>query len=85
LLSPLKQIKSGKLTKSSINYKGYNKYLKLEGEISIKIDYEKFNQDNSWDGLKATSPTQKSQISGWMKIIKIFGILKKHSGCQKPI
>ena len=47
-----KQIKSGKLTKSSINNKGYNKYLKLEGEISIKIDYEKFNQDNSWDGLK---------------------------------
>lgn len=47
-----KQIKSGKLTKSSINNKGYNKYLKLEGEISIKIDYEKFNQDNVWDGLK---------------------------------
>ena len=47
-----KQIKSGKLTKSSINNKGYNKYLKLEGEISIKIDYEKFNQDNAWDGLK---------------------------------
>jgi transposase len=47
-----KQIKSGKLTKSSINNKGYNKYLKLEGEISIKIDYQKFNQDNAWDGLK---------------------------------
>jgi len=47
-----KQIKSGKLTKSSINNKGYNKYLKLEGEISIRIDYEKFNQDNVWDGLK---------------------------------
>jgi hypothetical protein len=47
-----KQIKSGKLTKSSINNKGYNKYLKLEGEISIKIDYEKFSQDNAWDGLK---------------------------------
>ena len=47
-----KQIKSGKLTKSSINNKGYNKYLKLEGEISIEIDYEKFHQDNAWDGLK---------------------------------
>lgn len=47
-----KQIKSGKLTKSSINNKGYNKYLKLEGEISIKIDYEKFNHDKIWDGLK---------------------------------
>lgn len=47
-----KQIKSGKLTKSSINNKGYNKYLKLDGEISIEIDYEKFKQDSAWDGLK---------------------------------
>lgn len=47
-----KQLKSGKLTKSSINNKGYNKYLKLQGEVSIEIDYEKFNNDKSWDGLK---------------------------------
>jgi hypothetical protein len=47
-----KQIKSGKLTKSSINNKGYNKYLKLEGDISIEVDYEKFNKDKAWDGLK---------------------------------
>ena len=38
-----KQIKSGKLNKSSINNKGYNKYLKLDGNILIEIDYEKFN------------------------------------------
>ena len=24
----------------------------MEGEIKIKIDYDKFNQDKSWDGLK---------------------------------
>ena len=47
-----KQIKAGKLTKSSINNKGYNKYLKLTGDVSIEIDYEKFNNDQSWDGLK---------------------------------
>jgi transposase len=47
-----KQIKAGKLTKSSINNKGYNKYLKLIGNVSIEIDYEKFNNDQSWDGLK---------------------------------
>jgi transposase len=47
-----KQIKAGKLTKSNINNKGYNKYLKLKGEISIEIDYEKFKSDNCWDGLK---------------------------------
>jgi transposase len=47
-----KQVKAWKLTKSSINNKGYNKYLKLQGEITIEIDYEKFNIDKSWDGLK---------------------------------
>ena len=47
-----KRITSGKLTKSSINNKGYNKYLKLEGEIDITIDYERFKNDAAWDGLK---------------------------------
>lgn len=47
-----KQIKAGKLTKSNINNRGYNRYLKLEGEINIQIDYEKFNNDAIWDGLK---------------------------------
>jgi len=47
-----KRINSGKLTKSNINNKGYNKYLKLEGEISIEIDYQKYEKDEEWDGLK---------------------------------
>lgn len=47
-----KQIKSGKLTKSSINNKGYNKFLKLEGEITIGLDHLKAEQDAKWDGLK---------------------------------
>lgn len=47
-----KKIKSGKLTKANINNKGYNKYLKLEGEITISIDKDKYTQDAKWDGLK---------------------------------
>ena len=47
-----KQIKSGKLTKSSINNRGYNKYLKLTGDVLIEIDYEKYNKDDTSDGLK---------------------------------
>ena len=47
-----KRIKAGRLTKSSINNKGYNKYLKLIGEVTIEIDYEKFTRDDQWDGLK---------------------------------
>jgi len=47
-----KNLNKGKLTKSHINNRGYNKYLRLEGDISIKIDYDKFKADNKWDGLK---------------------------------
>lgn len=47
-----KRIRTGKLTKSNINNRGYNKYLKLEGDISIAIDHQKFEADGVWDGLK---------------------------------
>lgn len=46
------KLKSGKLSKQHINNRGYNKYLKLQGEVSITIDYEKFRADQQWDGLK---------------------------------
>lgn len=47
-----KKLSSGKLSKKHINNKGYNKYLKLEGEVLISIDEEKFHADSIWDGLK---------------------------------
>jgi transposase len=47
-----KKIASGKLSKKHINNRGYNKYLKLTGDINIAIDYEKFREDGLWDGLK---------------------------------
>ena len=47
-----KQIKTGKLTKTNINNRGYNKYLKIKSKVDVEIDYEKFNQDKNWDGLK---------------------------------
>lgn len=47
-----KRLKSGKLTKANINNRGYNKYLKLTGQIDIEIDYTKYEFDSKWDGLK---------------------------------
>ena len=47
-----KQIKSNKLTKAQINNKGYNKFLKMEGEISVTLDTSKVTKDKQWDGLK---------------------------------
>ena len=47
-----KALATGKLNKQHLNNKGYNKYLKMEGEISICIDYDKYIEDQKWDGLK---------------------------------
>lgn len=47
-----KQVAAGKLTKANINNRGYNKYLQLEGNITITINKEKYEQDAKWDGLK---------------------------------
>ena len=47
-----KKVESGKLSKKHINNRGYNKYLKLTGNVNITIDYEKFKTDGLWDGLK---------------------------------
>lgn len=58
-----KRLKSGKLSKEHINNRGYNKYLKLSGEMSVSIDYEKYQADSIWDGLKGyVTNTRLSRI-----------------------
>jgi transposase len=47
-----KKLASGKLSKKHINNKGYNKYLKLEGDVTITFDEQKYLSDSAWDGLK---------------------------------
>ncbi|MBU0473233.1 MAG: transposase, partial [Bacteroidetes bacterium] len=39
------QIKSGKLTKSNINNRGYNKYLIFDGNVKISLDEQKVEDD----------------------------------------
>jgi transposase len=67
-----KRLNSGKLTKSNINNKGYNKYLKMEGEISISIDLEKYTADFLWDGIKGyvtnTSLTPEMVIDNYKNL-----------------
>lgn len=58
-----KRLKSGKLSKEHINNRGYNKYLKLSGEVNVSIDYEKYKADGIWDGLKGyVTNTKLSRI-----------------------
>ena len=78
-----KQLATGKLNKTHINNRGYNKYLKMEGEIKIALDMEKFEQDGRWDGLKGyiTNTTlDKEQVienyNNLWKIEKAFRITK---------
>lgn len=47
-----RKIKTGKLTKSNISNNGYNKFLKLSGDLNVAIDEQKIEQDQKWDGLK---------------------------------
>lgn len=47
-----RMVGKGRLTKAHINKRGYNKYLRMNGEVHIEIDYEKVEQDKKWDGLR---------------------------------
>lgn len=46
------KVKTGKLTKQAINSRGYNKYLQLDGDTKVAVNYEAFYADSKWDGLK---------------------------------
>ena len=67
-----KKVDSGKLTKASINNKGYNKYLKMEGKVSVAIDMEKYIADAAWDGIKAyitnSSISEKEVLENYQKL-----------------
>ena len=47
-----KSYKHGKLTKDSINKRGYNKFLDMKNEVEVAINYDKIAEDAAWDGLK---------------------------------
>lgn len=70
-----KKVKSGKLKKADINNKGYNKYLRMSGQIEIEIDYEKFAEDQAWDGIKGyvtnTTLSQKEIIANYNNLWQI--------------
>jgi len=47
-----KRVGSGKLTKEHLNNRGYNRFLKLTGEVTVEIDESQIEQAARWDGLK---------------------------------
>ena len=91
LLNLQKKVLSGKLTKAQINNKGYNKYLKIEGNVSVTIDYTKFYADARWDGLKGymtnASITDKQILENYKQLWKIEKAFKvsKHDLRIRPM
>lgn len=65
-------MKSGTLTKSSLNKRGYNKFLTLEGDVRIEIDEAKIAEDRRWDGLKGyqtnTDLSQQEVIDSYRQL-----------------
>ena len=47
-----KEYKSETLTKEKVNKRGYNKFLEINDEVKVNINYDKIQEDERWDGLK---------------------------------
>lgn len=47
-----KAYKSGHLTKSQVNKRGYNKFLEISKDVEVTISDERIAEDAKWDGLK---------------------------------
>lgn len=75
-----KSLKTGKLTKSNINNKGYNKFLELDGKVHVKINPQKTAADAKWDGLKGyltNSTLSKERIlANYMQLWQIEKALR---------
>jgi transposase len=78
-----KTYKSGNITKENINKRGYNKFLEISDNISVKINGEKISEDEKWDGLKGYITNTElpakdvyEQYSGLWQIEKAFRVTK---------
>jgi transposase len=85
------RIKAGRLTKESINNRGYNKFLILHGQVQVAIDKQKVQNDQQWDGLKGyitnTRLRNKTVVENYRhlwKIEKAFRI-SKHDLKIRPV
>ena len=71
------------LTKDKVNKRGYNKFLEIDKEINVKINYDKIAEDAKWDGLKGyvtntdlSGKTVYEEYSGLWQVERAFRITK---------
>jgi transposase len=85
------RLKSGKLTKENINNRGYNKFLTIEGDVSVQIDEQKVNDDQRWDGLKGyvttTALRRKTVVANYGQLWRIERAFRisKHDLRIRPV
>jgi len=58
-----KRVRSGQLTKEHLNNRGYNKFLRLQGKVTIELDDSKITEAAKWDGLKGYLTNTKLSAS----------------------
>ncbi len=49
----------------------------MKGEVIIEIDYDKFNDDNEWDGLKGYVMMDNQQAELYNIVMKKFQVSQK--------
>lgn len=74
---------NGKITKASVNKRGYNKFLEISKDIDVVISEDKIKEDSQWDDLKGyitnTSITPKEvveQYHGLWVVERAFRVTK---------
>ena len=80
-----KSYNSGRITKASINKRGYNKFLEISKDVEVIISEEKIKEDSKWDGLRGyiTNTTLKpaevaEQYHGLWVVERAFRITKSN-------
>ena len=78
-----KEYGSGTVTKDKINKRGYNKFLEMSDDVTVRINYDRVKEDQRWDGLKGyitntklTAKTIYEEYSGLWQVERAFRITK---------
>jgi transposase len=78
-----KEYKTTTLTKDKVNKRCYNKFLGIDKEINVTINYDKIGEDTKWDGLKGyitntdfSAKTVYEEYSGLWQVEQAFRITK---------
>ena len=72
----------GTLTKDNINKRGYNKFLKMEGDVKVSINYDSLKRTRNGTVLKGILQTRIFLLARYTPHTIISGMLRGLSGYQ---